>query len=829
MEPQNEHNLGSSIAELADGCRRSLKACTQIEALMQYEWAENRLAEFKLWAAGSGAFASDKASLDARLSVNWETKSLIKNLLTLLTGCIEKCQMIDEALPGLYSREAQGMSISTSIGHQGASDPIPRPFSPWSESSSTDSESEEELNLHVPLPNTSALQSARAEVEHMIDYLSRLAVAVRKSGTISRYQKADQLFKEEDYQDLFQHLVLVVLSQGSEEGREQYDVDPKSLNAIQKRLIMSNLQRRNRFQYAQRHAQKLAFDTLNLRNHFEAPVPKNLVLLSSEPNRIQPTGPDYTQTTGEQSIPHDTGARFPKAVTAITATKASAVGTTIEAWTTLAHLGFKRAFDSFNALAAVRRFPVCFGRGHNGTSVMFTSIEEFIEHTKLHHGDSITEDQHATLISAAARPVPLDITRCPLCDQTGPVDSDELLDHIAEHVHTFSLRSLPWPDESGTHGHKANFFNDHDYFEDGSDGHSHNVSNSSTRDAKDPGSLPSNASLTQDGFSTGVDERSMELMEVGHSLRAGSWESQSSHRGLPYDNYKIAIICDSQLALAAIRALFDEIHLDIERHPGGNNRYALGRLGAHYALATCPRLGNYDYKLASDIEKSFPNVKSYFAVGVGGGIPSERHDIRLGDVVVSTGIIRFDVERVMQQKGGAEFIQHAATPLLAAMSSVQSDESLLYNVLKGHIENIVSSEPGYQSPGEDRDMIFPAASKHKRRQATCEDCEGPHVQRRPRLPGPHIHHGFIGSVNRTVDDAVSRDYLGTKMDVLSFEGHGVGGLMTARTCLMIQGICDYADSHSNDEWHKYAAATAAAFTKVFLLLKPDHVDSREIP
>ncbi|CEN59858.1 Putative Ankyrin repeat protein [Aspergillus calidoustus] len=43
--------------------------------------------------------------------------------------------------------------------------------------------------------------------------------------------------------------------------------------------------------------------------------------------------------------------------------------------------------------------------------------------------------------------------------------------------------------------------------------------------------------------------------------------------------------------------------------------------------------------------------------------------------------------------------------------------------------------------------------------------------------------------------------------------------MTGR-CLVIPGICDYADSHKNDEWHNYAAATAAAYTKLFLLRLP---------
>jgi hypothetical protein len=65
---------------------------------MQYEWAENRLAEFNLWAAGTGAFASEKASLDSRLALEWETKNLIVGILISLLGCIERCFHAGEAL-----------------------------------------------------------------------------------------------------------------------------------------------------------------------------------------------------------------------------------------------------------------------------------------------------------------------------------------------------------------------------------------------------------------------------------------------------------------------------------------------------------------------------------------------------------------------------------------------------------------------------------------------------------------------------------------------------------------------------------------------------------
>jgi hypothetical protein len=39
-------------------------------------------------------------------------------------------------------------------------------------------------------------------------------------------------------------------------------------------------------------------------------------------------------------------------------------------------------------------------------------------------------------------------------------------------------------------------------------------------------------------------------------------------------------------------------------------------------------------------------------------------------------------------------------------------------------------------------------------------------------------------------------------------------------CLVIRGICDYADSHKNKAWQPYAAATAAAYAKELLYIVP---------
>ncbi|KEF54872.1 uncharacterized protein A1O9_09315, partial [Exophiala aquamarina CBS 119918] len=55
------------------------------------------------------------------------------------------------------------------------------------------------------------------------------------------------------------------------------------------------------------------------------------------------------------------------------------------------------------------------------------------------------------------------------------------------------------------------------------------------------------------------------------------------------------------------------------------------------------------------------------------------------------------------------------------------------------------------------------------------------------------------------------------------------GLMNNYPCLVIRGICDYADTHTNDAWHSYAAAAPAAFTKELLLFFSPARTIREKP
>jgi nucleoside phosphorylase len=53
------------------------------------------------------------------------------------------------------------------------------------------------------------------------------------------------------------------------------------------------------------------------------------------------------------------------------------------------------------------------------------------------------------------------------------------------------------------------------------------------------------------------------------------------------------------------------------------------------------------------------------------------------------------------------------------------------------------------------------------------------------------------------------------MGVFCFEMEAAG-LMLDFPCIIICGICDYADSYKNKQWQGYAALVAASYTKELL-------------
>lgn len=235
-----------------------------------------------------------------------------------------------------------------------------------------------------------------------------------------------------------------------------------------------------------------------------------------------------------------------------------------------------------------------------------------------------------------------------------------------------------------------------------------------------------------------------------------------------------------------------------------------------------------------DMIHTFPNIRIGLMVGIGGGAPSTKHDIRLGDVVVSAprqgkgGVFQYDFGKTIQDQSfrTTGFLNQPPAVLLTAVTVLSGQYESDGHNLERDISNILEKKPrlrkAYGRPDPKSDRLYKSGIIHpKDNQAKCEaNCDAPGnlVVRHLRTEdedNPAIHYGIIASANQLMKDALVRDKFAAEEGVLCFEMEAAG-LMNHFPCLVVRSICDYSDSHKNKEWQGYAAMVAAAYAKDLL-------------
>lgn len=332
----------------------------------------------------------------------------------------------------------------------------------------------------------------------------------------------------------------------------------------------------------------------------------------------------------------------------------------------------------------------------------------------------------------------------------------------------------------------------------------------------------------RDPLSPSEDSES-QFQDSGIGRNSVSQQPSSETENLTPECYTVGVVCALHKELLAVRALFDSRHESVVIAPQDTNHYALGRIMQHNVVAACLPCGEYGTNsaadVASNIRRSFPAVRFCLLVGIGGGVPSKQNDIRLGDVVVSlptdthTGVIQYDLGKALEngvfKRTGS--LQRPPRFLLTAISSLMSDpDPSLTTTLQDYIKDIQAITSKYGHPGMKYDKLFAPEYVHDSTHDTCERCIGSQIERDPR-PGnhPNVHYGLVASGNQVMKDAQIRDCMSKEYNILCFEMEAAG-VVNVIPCLVIRGICDYADSHKNKLWQEYAAATAAAYSKLLL-------------
>lgn len=287
----------------------------------------------------------------------------------------------------------------------------------------------------------------------------------------------------------------------------------------------------------------------------------------------------------------------------------------------------------------------------------------------------------------------------------------------------------------------------------------------------------------------------------------------------------------------AAQQFLDEIYEEPEVAQHDDNAYVLGRIHRHNVVLAVMPIGNYGTTTAATVARnmlhSFNNIRISLMVGIGGGAPSAQHDIRLGDVVVSSHtssreiagtVFPYDHGKTIQDHEfqNTKTLNQAPELLLTAVGKLKTQYEMDGPELESKVAEALVKKPrlrkGYSRPSPDSDRLFRSDITH---QTSCiDECteETSYLVSRTRreddLDDPTVHYGLVASANQLMKDAVLRDKFAAK-GVLCFEMEAAG-LANHFPCLIIRGICDYADSHKNKRWQGFAAMTAAAYSRDLL-------------
>ena len=299
-------------------------------------------------------------------------------------------------------------------------------------------------------------------------------------------------------------------------------------------------------------------------------------------------------------------------------------------------------------------------------------------------------------------------------------------------------------------------------------------------------------------------------------------------------DFTIGWICALPIELAAAQGMLEEEY-DVQNNPPDTDQYCLGKIAGHKIVLTClVSAGTTEAGFAaSHMQHTFQNLDFILMVGIGGGIPGSNtgQDVRLGDVVVSMpsgaygGVIQYDIGKFLEngfQRTGA--LQGPPRRLQKVIRRLEANHERQENCVAQYVgemlrntPNYTQPETNYSRPSREKDLLFKTEYKHVGDSPPCTHCHKDQlIARHDRdKDQSKIHYGNIVSGNGLIRDAKKRDDLGKEYGALCVEMEAAG-LMGEFQCLVIRGICDYSDSHKNDDWQRYAAAAAAAYAKELL-------------
>ncbi|KAF4772655.1 hypothetical protein HAV15_005068 [Penicillium sp. str.  len=244
------------------------------------------------------------------------------------------------------------------------------------------------------------------------------------------------------------------------------------------------------------------------------------------------------------------------------------------------------------------------------------------------------------------------------------------------------------------------------------------------------------------------------------------------------DQYTVGWICALETEYVAARAFLDKKHNRPETlSPNDNNHYTLGEIGGHQVVIAVLPDGEYGTAsaagVARDMVHSFPNIRFGLMVGIGGWVPT-KHDIRLGDIIVSSsrngrgGLLQYDLGKELQGQAFHQtgYLNQPPPILRTAVTGLHAQYEEEGHQLKESIQAMLEGNKRlkrkYAQPPSETDRLFESQFAHSNPEAGCgEFCDSSKLIWRPERTDeeddPAIHYGLIASGNRSQVEIVSKD------------------------------------------------------------------------
>ncbi|KAF5556294.1 MTA SAH nucleosidase [Fusarium napiforme] len=302
-------------------------------------------------------------------------------------------------------------------------------------------------------------------------------------------------------------------------------------------------------------------------------------------------------------------------------------------------------------------------------------------------------------------------------------------------------------------------------------------------------------------------------------------------------DFAVALVCALSLEFDAVCMVIDDFWDEdgdqFGKADGDRNTYVTGRIDKHNVVIVLLGKGKVNSAAAAtSLRTSYPNIGLTILVGVCGAVPSIREtDIRLGDVVISDTIVRYDFgyqtdhEFVRKKTCYGDVVPKEISNLLESLQTVLGKRRLMKGST-AFIEELketaarLGQHGRYERPEE---RIISAS----RSQPQSLALRGQEVDQNIDIQAPTIHFGPMASGDTVMVSAQHRDRIAAAENIIAFEMEGAG-IWQELPCIIVKGVSDFADCEKTKEWQDYAAAMAAATSKA-ILKRYIHTDRKVSP